>query len=426
MNLKQAFYKTYYKGIDFRKFRQNAHLSKSIEEKNARKFNTANNRLFDYAFQSKDSASLNLADYQLPNYAHFHLATTYPGLLTGIGMVHETNNQGELKLGFFFDHTSGLPMLPGSGVKGALRSAFPNFKASKANPLLPDLSIPEKKDKQAYLEKQKAKAKFIATLFAPYQQYLADESVLYNKVHQLELAIFAGVAIPTAVEKTTATEMLPMAKRCRFLEAIISQSGNKNSKIVGIDALTPHGDNPLKNPIPLPFLKVLPNVVFQFQFMLPPIMMEGQTFAGETIEALFEKILLHLGIGAKTNVGYGQFTNQMPKIETTNDAQKARWKPDIPWKARAVLKKGAKFEGKLVAIQEQYKKKYLYLEMTANGEVCQIRKVSGKGKVKDANGKKMEETAINALTENTPVTIVLMDDYDIVKDTFPFQIYLKN
>ena len=57
---------------------------------------------------------LNMGKHQLPNYATFKLSTIYPGLLTGSGMVHETNNQGELKLGFFFDHTSGLPMLPGS------------------------------------------------------------------------------------------------------------------------------------------------------------------------------------------------------------------------------------------------------------------------------------------------------------------------
>ena len=83
-------------------------------------------------------------------------------------MVHETNNQGELKLGFFFDHTSGLPMLPGSSVKGAIRGAFPNFRSKSNNLLVPDLTEPKKKEDQAYLAKQKAKAKFIAQLFSSF------------------------------------------------------------------------------------------------------------------------------------------------------------------------------------------------------------------------------------------------------------------
>ncbi|MEZ4966913.1 MAG: RAMP superfamily CRISPR-associated protein [Saprospiraceae bacterium] len=54
----------------------------------------------------------------------FRLKTTYPGLLIGSGYQHETGAEGELKLGFFFDHTSGLPVIPGSSVKGVLRSVF--------------------------------------------------------------------------------------------------------------------------------------------------------------------------------------------------------------------------------------------------------------------------------------------------------------
>ena len=53
-------------------------------------------------------------------YQHFDLVTTYPGLLIGSGYSHEVHGKDGLKLGFYFDHTTGLPIIPGSSVKGVL------------------------------------------------------------------------------------------------------------------------------------------------------------------------------------------------------------------------------------------------------------------------------------------------------------------
>ena len=300
MNLKQAFYKDYYKGIDFRKPQDD-----TIKRHNKDVFEEANRKLFKYAFRESEYQQLALSNFSLPNYDSFDLSTIYPGLLTGVGMVHETNNEGELMLGFFFDHVSGLPMLPGSGVKGALRSAFPQFKTKPDNPIIPLLTA--EMDKESYFDKQKAKAHFIASIFPPFSDLKEGDEKLYIKVHQLEMAIFQGMDILAKKENPKADGQLPMAKRCRFLEAIIKDSANSGKKIVGIDALTPHGNNPLKNPVPLPFLKVLPNVVFQFQFMLPDLLMENNAIKGTDLLELFKNILLYFGLGAKTNVGYGQF-----------------------------------------------------------------------------------------------------------------------
>ena len=55
----------------------------------------------------------------------FELTTTYPGLVLGTGYSHETGTEGEFKLGFYFDWTTGLPVIPGSSVKGILRAAGP-------------------------------------------------------------------------------------------------------------------------------------------------------------------------------------------------------------------------------------------------------------------------------------------------------------
>lgn len=70
-------------------------------------------------------------------YQQFSLRTYYPGLITGIGMQHQTTLKWtiteeektitipELKLGMAFDHATGLPIIPGSSLKGVLRESFP-------------------------------------------------------------------------------------------------------------------------------------------------------------------------------------------------------------------------------------------------------------------------------------------------------------
>ena len=57
-------------------------------------------------------------------YIHFELKTTYPGALIGSGLVHGVGDDHEIKIGFQFDYVSGLPYIPGSSVKGILRSMF--------------------------------------------------------------------------------------------------------------------------------------------------------------------------------------------------------------------------------------------------------------------------------------------------------------
>ncbi len=84
-----------------------------------------------------------------------------------------------------------------------------------------------------------------------------------------------------------------------FFDAVVITSG----KLLGDDYITPHGDA-LKNPIPLRFIKVLPNVTFRFDFELSSGLINKSEKA-----KLFQEILADLGLGAKTNVGYGKFDN---------------------------------------------------------------------------------------------------------------------
>jgi hypothetical protein len=105
-------------------------------------------------------------------------------------------------------------------------------------------------------------------------------------------------------------ELFDIAKNIFYDVIPVSINGNNKGneeKLFANDYLAPH-DDPLKNPEPLKFLKVLPKVVYQFSFKLH----DHSSLFGITadkIELLFKKILLTVGIGAKTNVGYGQFAS---------------------------------------------------------------------------------------------------------------------
>jgi CRISPR-associated protein Cmr6 len=93
---------------------------------------------------------------------------------------------------------------------------------------------------------------------------------------------------------------MSLYKRDIFHDAYLSK-GNDVGLFLGKDYITPHKD-PLKNPIPIKFLKILPNVKITFQFEL-----RDNLISAIDKKNLFERILKDFGVGAKTNVGYGQF-----------------------------------------------------------------------------------------------------------------------
>ncbi|MBU1821083.1 MAG: type III-B CRISPR module RAMP protein Cmr6, partial [Bacteroidetes bacterium] len=114
-------------------------------------------------------------------------------------------------------------------------------------------------------------------------------------VEALELEIFEG---------KSGSKQLGTYARDRFFDAVIV-AANSRGKIFGDDSITPHTDGPLKDPKPLLFLKILPNVTFRFSMELEGSHIEPAITAGMK-RNVFERILKTMGIGAKTNVGYGQ------------------------------------------------------------------------------------------------------------------------
>jgi len=287
-NIGYQFNRVYFEDLQLTQKEGNeTHLKKYIEDfLIKRKWNTSDKQILLEIEESK------LAE------RGFKLKTTYPGLLVGAGMEHEINTKGELKLGFYFDHSTGMPVIPGSSVKGAIRSAFPQWMKHKKTP-------PEIK---------KIKTIFIESLISGKKmeelEYLKKNKEQFNavssKIQAIEYEIFEGVLND---------KPLSIYNRDVFLDAVIVQASRyemTQGEILGTDSITPHihdgfsyEQSMLKDPVPLPFIKVLPGVVFLFQFDLKS--RHGQILSLAERINLFQKILLTLGIGAKTNVGYGQF-----------------------------------------------------------------------------------------------------------------------
>lgn len=233
-------------------------------------------------------------DEDIKHITGFKLKTCYPGLLCGVGYHHEINKPKDeegkkgkkvekdkeddpevYNLGMYFDYTSGLPVIPGSSIKGMLRSAIEKWD------FLADYKPKEEKALPASL---------------------SDRDVLRKAIIR---AVFEG-------------DGLSIYDRDIFLDAIPVKVDNK---LFGEDYITPHPD-PLKNPNPIRFLRVNPGVTYQFRFILKDhVVLDDKVVLKDSIsqkgdekvlkadfkEELFEAIICTFGLGAKTNVGYGQF-----------------------------------------------------------------------------------------------------------------------
>lgn len=190
----------------------------------------------------------------------FTLKTIYPGLLIGSGYSHGLSVESDAKIGFYFDHTTGVPNVPGSSIKGILRSLF----GCNNKDLYPQ-------EKQQMIKK------------------LLNNDKL--DIEALAAEIFDGIDSLTK-------KPLSIYKRDRFLEARVVKTAGK---LLADDYITPHND-PIKNPIPIRFIKVRSGVEYEFSFLLS----DGMITADEKLKLFFQLLQFH-GVGAKTNVGYGQF-----------------------------------------------------------------------------------------------------------------------
>lgn len=250
-NLNLLYNKLYYDAV---------HKPKSDFEQHIK---NCNEHLFAATF-ADDPCHAALMDQLAPH--RFILRTVYPGLLIGLGAVHSAGLvTDELVLGFSFDYVTGLPYIPGSTVKGVLRSFLKNQ--------------PEVAAEVIGIDPQAVKA--------------------------LENDIFNGNDI--------------------FFDAMVYDS-DEYGRLIGPEYITPHS-SPTDNPVPVAMVKVLPGVRFKFRFKLH----DSAGMKAEDKQALFAHLLCVMGIGAKTNVGFGimqpDVTNgavQKKKVLTASSTAKQR------------------------------------------------------------------------------------------------------
>jgi CRISPR-associated protein Cmr6 len=257
-NLHQAYYKDYFKGLDFRYLVDERFDQPKSEIKQRNDDLTSANLL-------KVIVRPPIVNCFLP------LQISYPGLITGIGINHEAKIEGEFKLGVHFDWTWGMPVVYGSSVKGVMRSAFI-----------------AKVEKGIIVEYDDC---FLKKVIPEYEWDQESIRVLFD-------SIFEG--------KKSDGKNLSIYERDIFFDAVIVEADPKG-RILCSDSITPHGDSPLKNPTPLTFMKIAPGCKMEFRFKLHNSDLGGgKIFTAAQKKTLFEEILKTVGVGAKTNVGYGQ------------------------------------------------------------------------------------------------------------------------
>lgn len=284
-NISWLFYKDYFEEI----------INSSMPVDLAKiDFTEKNKNIFQ---QNISKHQTGLAKISLPNNAFtFELKTAYPGLMSGTGINHSIKNKTEIKLGFSFDHTTGLPIIPGSSVKGLLRSFFSGQLAEAAQ------SKKDQKHKEILQNKSDNLKQLMQKFLLP-SIGLKENEIEKLDINLLEKNIFEGYQYD---EK----EPLDVYHRDIFFDAFPIKSLASQSKFIGEGAITPHGKNPLKEPIPIKFLKILPEVSFQFQFRLHDCTINEVTISAMQKNELFRLILKNFGIGAKTNVGFGKLREE--------------------------------------------------------------------------------------------------------------------
>lgn len=273
------FYKTYYDNIDWGLDKKNA--------QNKRKFEEENTAITESKL--KDGGSDLPLQQLCEDQAAIELVTMYPGLLMGTGITHGTGREGEIKVGFYFDHTTGLPVIPGSSVKGTLRSVFPLDYLKNAKKA--------KKDEKEILKvKADACKDYLVTEI---NKIIEQKNWTVEHIEDFERWLFGD-------NEAGKESQIPMSERVVFYDAYpVRMLKGDDLSFMGLDFITPHKE-PLKDPNPIQFLKVMPGLVYRFQFRWAEYKKSDLHLTPDHLKQLFTVILQDIGIGAKTNVGYGQ------------------------------------------------------------------------------------------------------------------------
>ncbi len=312
MNLGYVFNREYFKDES-----GNYIIKKKSEDEKEKILDNKNRQIIASSLLKKaDITSL----YDMFNSEHSLLMkVSYSGLYVGGLSDHGVGIDNEIKLGFNFDYTTGLPIISGASVKGKIKYAF-------------------KKDK-----------------------YIKE---LIKEVTKTEL------------NNTLLTALTTNIFDCGdiFFDAIVNIEENikrsQNKRILEIDYLTPH-ESPLKGPKPLKFLKIPYDTMIKFQFDLNDFEIEDIKITAMQKLEIFRRILLDFGMGAKTNVGFGYFDE-----EYSNNRMKERKEKIKQTKEKEFMKNASEAE-KLIYILEKEKGTDKYDNLVNNAINNELENLEG-------------------------------------------------
>ncbi len=220
-----------------------------------------------------------------------HMKTVYPGLLIGTGNPHSAKFDGsgegaddEIKLGFTLDHVTGLPYIPGSTVKGVLRSIFKK---------------PGNRDKDETREHYEARLEAYNNRLSYIKEIMTE--IIGKTFEDLKKQD------PEEMIKKFESEVFGeegSKKADVFFDAYPVRGNSKTGKLFAFESITPH--SMFKDPTPLRLLKVIPDVIFEFRFLIKDSVAIPEMTKEKKVE-LFKRVISDFGMGAKTNVGFGVF-----------------------------------------------------------------------------------------------------------------------
>jgi CRISPR-associated protein Cmr6 len=197
------------------------------------------------------------------------LYTIYPGLLIGTGYPHQCGTDESIVGGFSFDYVTGLPVIPGSTLKGMLRSYIPE------------------ECKSAEDEER------VAMILALLGRDELDMKRFAEAVFETNNIFIGAYPVVSEDEDMLASEFIT------------------------------HHKSQFENPIPLHMIKVKGGVEYRFMFVLHDYKDDdGNVISADEIKELFKQLLLLGGIGAKTNVGFGQFSDNKSEIYKVQENKK--------------------------------------------------------------------------------------------------------
>ncbi|HRE46692.1 MAG TPA: type III-B CRISPR module RAMP protein Cmr6 [Aggregatilineales bacterium] len=226
-------------------------------------------------------------------------------LIVGLG------GKGPMEFGLTVQHVCGLPIIPGSALKGLTRAYALLTIAAQFN-----ISLLNSKE----LNEGKLSS-HLDLLDAALAGVKEDREKMWGELlHAVSKLDRKGLEDdPAARAYAEVFGSQDAAGTCVFFDAVIAgvEGLPKQGKLFKVDVMTPHfnsyyqgngAPHDAEYPVPVPFLTVTHGVTFAFAVAAR----KGHTPPLDTVTGWLQAALNELGIGAKTAAGYGVF-NVLPK-----------------------------------------------------------------------------------------------------------------